>query len=101
MSDAPERPPVVALAAALELPRNARAGAAVGVALAAGAYLFRVFELAGPVGGTRQYPLLGPEGWFLVLALVLATATALLVTTLLTLVTAYRLVRDGPPSRAE
>jgi hypothetical protein len=46
------------------------------------------------VGGTQQYPGIGPEGWFLLLGFVLASATALLVAAILTLVTAYRLTRE-------
>ena len=84
-----------AIGDALDLPRNAAAGGVVGLLLAAGAYLFRVFELVGPFRGTRQYPVFGPEGWFLVLAFVLATTTALLVTFLLTLVSAYRFARES------
>ncbi|WP_396610715.1 hypothetical protein ACH9L7_10810 [Haloferax sp. S1W] len=89
--DVPERPPTATLVDALDVPRNAAIGAAVGLALAVGAYLFRVLELFGPFAGTREYPILGPEGWFLILAFVLASATALLVATVLTLVSAYRL----------
>jgi hypothetical protein len=92
--DAPDRPPVATLVDALDVPRNAAAGVAVGLLLAAAAYAFRVFELGGPFAGTREYPVLGPEGWFLVLAFVLATATALLVAAVLTVVSAYRLARD-------
>lgn len=66
-------------------------GLLVGVGLAALVYLVRVFELLGPVGAGRSYPVIGVAGWFLVLAFVLATATALLVTTLLTAVRAYQL----------
>jgi len=73
--------------------RNATVGVTAGVALAVLVYLVRVFELIGPVGGTQRYPVVGPEGWFLVLGFVLASATALLVTAVLTAVTAYRLTR--------
>ncbi|MFB6160113.1 MAG: hypothetical protein ABEJ61_02945 [Haloferacaceae archaeon] len=96
-ADVPDRPPGGGLVATLRVPRNAAVGAAAGVALAAATYLVRVLELLGPFRGTRQYPVLGPEGWFLLLAVVLATTTALLVTTLLTLVTAYRLARTAEP----
>jgi hypothetical protein len=65
-----------------------------GVALAAAVYLFRVLELLGPFAGTRQYPVVGPEGWFLLLAFVLASATALFVTAALTVASAYRLSRE-------
>lgn len=98
MSDeAPDRPPAAALVRALRVPRNAAVGAAVGVVLAATVYLVRVLELFGPVRGTRQFPVFGAEGWFLLLAVVLAVATTLLVTAGLTLVSAYRLARrEGP-----
>ncbi|WP_049893674.1 DUF7536 family protein [Halogranum rubrum] len=91
--DVPERPPSGGLVQALNVPRNAKVGVAVGVLLAATVYLVRVFELVGPVLGTREYPVLGPEGWFLFLAFVLATTSAMLVTALLTLVSAYQLAR--------
>ena len=90
----PARPPGAGLLAALRVRRNATIGVTAGVALAALGYLVRVFELIGPVGGTQRYPVVGPEGWFLVLGFVLASATALLVTTVLTAATAYRLVRE-------
>jgi hypothetical protein len=90
----PARPPSTGLVDALEVRRNALVGVVVGVALAVAVYLVRVFELVGPVGGTQRYPGIGPEGWFLILGFVLASATALLVAGILTLVTAYRLTRD-------
>jgi hypothetical protein len=92
--ETPARPPSTGLIEALEVRRNALVGAAVGVALAVLVYLVRVFELIGPVAGTQRYPVIGPEGWFLVLGFVLASATALLVATVLTAVTAYRLTRE-------
>jgi hypothetical protein len=91
--DVPDRPPAGGLAQALDVPRNAAVGAIVGLMVALVAYLFRVLELFGPFAGTREYPVLGPEGWFLILAFVLASSTALLVATVLTLVSAYRLSR--------
>ena len=95
MSDEPPaRPPSAGLIDALQVRRNALVGVAAGVALAVLVYLVRVFELVGPVPGTQRYPVLGPEGWFLVLGFVLASATALLVAGLLTLATAYRLTRE-------
>ena len=94
MSDgAPDRPRAAGLVRALNVPRNAAVGAAVGVALAAAMYLVRVLELLGPFRGTRGFPVLGVGGWFLLLAVVLAVSTALLVTTALTVVSAYRLAR--------
>jgi len=92
--ETPARPPSAGLIDALAVRRNATVGVVTGVALAVVVYLVRVFELIGPVGGTQQYPVIGPEGWFLVLGFVLASATALLVTAALTLVTAYRLTRE-------
>jgi len=92
--DPPARPPSANLIDALAVRRNALVGVTAGVALAVFVYLVRVFELIGPVAGTQAYPVLGPEGWFLVLGFVLASATALLVTGLLTAVTAYRLTRE-------
>lgn len=93
--EVPGRPPQRGLARALDVPRNAKLGVLAGVALAVGAYAFRVLELFGPFAGTREYPVLGPEGWFAVLAVVLASSTALLVTACLTLVSAYRLLREA------
>jgi hypothetical protein len=70
--------------------RNAAWGVAVGVALATIVYAVRVFELLGPApDGTA-----GP-GLFLALAFVLAVGVALLTTVALTLVSAYRRVREG------
>lgn len=91
---APDRPPQAGLLSALCVPRNAAVGVGVGVALAVAVYLARVLELFGPFEGTQKYPVLGPEGWFLVLAFVLATSTALLVASVLTAVRAVRLSRE-------
>jgi hypothetical protein len=91
--DRPERPPGAGLLDALRVRRNAAVGVAAGGSLAVLVYLVRVLELGGPVAGTQRYPILGPEGWFLGLAFVLASTTALLVTTALTAVTAVRLAR--------
>jgi len=91
----PDRPPTAILIDKLAVPRNATIGAIVGIAVAAALYLVRVFTLLGPVAGTRQYPVFGPEGWFLLLAFVLAVAVTLLVTIVLTAVTAYRLAQTG------
>lgn len=89
---------VGSMAEALSVRRNAAVGAAVGLLLAATAYIFRVLELAGPFAGTRQFPLLGETGWFLALAFVLASSTALLVTTLLTVVSLVRLLKNAEPT---
>lgn len=86
---------VGSMVAALSVRRNAAIGVAVGLLLGALAYLFRVLELAGPFGGTRQFPVLGESGWFLVLAFVLASSTALLVTTVLTVVSLLRLLKNA------
>ena len=79
---------------ALAVKRNATAGLAVGVGVAVVAYVFRVFELFGPAATTREYPVVGPEGWFLLLAVVFAVSTALLVMLVLTAVQAATLTRD-------
>ncbi|MFB6096109.1 MAG: hypothetical protein ABEJ74_01820 [Haloferacaceae archaeon] len=92
----PDRPPTAAFLAALHVRRNAAVGLVVGVALAGLAYLVRVLELFGPFQGTREFPVLGVGGWFLMLAFVLATTTALLVATVLTVVSAVRLARADP-----
>jgi hypothetical protein len=100
----PERPGVAALAERLRVRRNALAGGVVGLVVAVAVYAVRVFELLGPFAGRQSFPVVGPEGWFLLLALVLATSTAAVVATLLTLGTAYVAVRrtareerDDPP----
>ncbi|MEZ3145015.1 hypothetical protein [Halobaculum sp. MBLA0143] len=77
--------------AALDVRRNALVGVVVGLALAVVVYLVRVFELLGPVGGGRSYPVVGEAGWFAVLGFVLAVTTALLVTALLTALRVYQL----------
>ncbi|WP_425499730.1 DUF7536 family protein [Halorarum halobium] len=91
---APDRPPRAAMLEALSVRRNVLAGLAAGVALALLVYLVRTFELLGPNLETRQYPLLGPEGYFLLLGFVLASATAILVATALTVVSVVRLARE-------
>lgn len=98
MTDDARETAVGSMAAALSVRRNAAIGVAVGLLLGTLAYLFRVLELAGPFGGTRQFPVLGETGWFLVLAFVLASSTALLVTTLLTLLTLVRLLKNADPA---
>ncbi|ESP89279.1 DUF7536 family protein [Candidatus Halobonum tyrrellensis] len=90
----PDRPPGGGLLSALSVRRNAAVGLAVGLSLAVGVYAVRVFELLGPFVGSREYPVFGAEGYFLLLAFVLATSTALLVATLLTVVSAVRLARS-------
>ncbi len=90
----PERPPITGLLETLSVKRNALVGVGVGVALAVTVYLVRALELLGPAAGTREYPILGPEGFFLLLAVVLASATALFVASMLTLVAAIRAIRQ-------
>lgn len=97
----PERPPSIAFAEALSVPRNAKVGVLVGVLVSLGAYLWRVLELGGPFAGTRTFPVLGVGGYYLALAFTLATATALLVTTILTIGSAIRLARAGGPPEGE
>jgi hypothetical protein len=92
--ETPDQLPVAGVVEALSVRRNAKAGVVVGVCLGVLVYLARVFELLGPFSGTREYPVFGPEGYFLVLAFVLASTTALLVATLLTVVSAYRLTKQ-------
>lgn len=89
----PNRPPIAGLVEALSVKRNALVGLAVGVGLAVAAYAVRALELLGPAAGTREYPVLGADGYFLMLAVVLASATALLVATLLTVAAAVRALR--------
>ena len=76
----PDRRSTAAIAAALELRRNAAIGFGVGVLVAATAYAFRVGELAGPTADTRGSPVL-----FLMLAFVLAITVGALVTAALSL----------------
>ncbi|MFB6154825.1 MAG: hypothetical protein ABEJ22_02950 [Haloferacaceae archaeon] len=103
--DAPDRPPTTNLLLAVNFPRNAKVGVVVGVVFAVAVYFLRVVSVLGDFTGPREYPVFGPEGWYLMLAFVLASATALLVTTVLTLASAYRLTRslaaDEEPERHE
>jgi hypothetical protein len=94
-SEVPDRPPGGGLLDALDVRRNALIGVGTGLLLAVGVYLVRVFELLGPTPGTRAYPVVGASGWFLLLGFVLAVTTAMLVTALLTVVSAVRLAREG------
>lgn len=75
--------------------RNVRVGLVVGAVLAVLLYGVRAFELLGPVIDTREYPLFGPDAWFLLLAFVLAATFALLVAIALTVVEAVRGARDA------
>lgn len=92
-TETPDRPGVAVLLDRLCVRRNAVVGGVVGVAVAAVLYAVRVFELLGPVAATQEFPVVGAAGWFLVLAVVLATSTAAVVATVLTLVTAVVVVR--------
>ena len=90
----PDRPPASAMLSALSVPKHAKRGGLAGLSLAIAAYLVRVLELLGPPAGGREYPILGPEGWFLVLAFVLAVTSAMLITMLLVALEAARMARN-------
>jgi hypothetical protein len=92
--DRPDRPPIAGLLATLSVKRNVTVGALVGVGLAVAVYAVRALELLGPVGGTRSYPVLSPDGYFLLLAFVLASATTLFVASVLTVAAAVRVLRS-------
>ena len=94
----PDRPPIAGLMETLSVKRNAAIGAVVGAALAVAVYAVRALELLGPAGGTREYPVLGPDGYFLLLAFVLASATTLFVASVLTVVSAVRALRAADSS---
>lgn len=83
------RPATAALIEALDVSRHAKVGFAIGAAVAAVVYLYRVLELLGPVRDTRGSPFL-----FLLLAVVLAVAVGVLVTTVLVVRAAVRLARE-------
>ncbi len=89
---------MLVLLESLEFYRNVRIGAAVGLAVAVLLYLVRTFELLGPLTEVRDYPLFGPEVWFLLLAVVLAATVTLLVGAALTVVEA---IREGREISAE
>lgn len=82
--DRPERPGVARFVHALRVPRNAKIGFAAGAVLAA---VLTVGAVTGPPG---RYPAVA----YLGLGFVLAVAVGLLVTLLLTLISAYRLARS-------
>lgn len=96
-----EGPPSESLATALHLKRNLLVGLVVGGLFALVPYLVRVFELLGPFAGTRGFPLLGVGGWYLLLAFVLATTTAMLVAAVLTAGSLVRLALSAPPDVEE
>ena len=85
---------MLVLLESLSFYRNVRVGAAVGALLAVLLYLVRTLELLGPVIDTREYPLFGPDAWFVLLAFVLAATFALLVAIALTITEAVRGARD-------
>jgi hypothetical protein len=91
MSDAP--PPLVQLLRTIEVGSAVRRGLLAGGGLAIALYLIRVFELIGPVAGTRSYPIVGAAGWYAMLALVLAVSMAMLVTAVIITVRLVRLFR--------
>jgi len=77
--------------------RNVKIGLITGAILAVLLYLVRTLELLGPVVDTRDYPIFGPDAWFLLLAFVLAATFALLVAIGLTIIEAIRGARDLSP----
>jgi len=81
--------------------RNVKIGLVAGAVLAALLYLVRTLELLGPVVDTREYPIFGPDAWFLLLAFVLAATFALLVAIGLTIVEAIRGARGISAERAK
>ncbi len=81
--------------------RNVKIGLVVGAVVAAVLYLVRTLELLGPVVDTRDYPLFGPDAWFLLLAFVLAATFALLVAIGLTILEAVRGVRNISTEQAK
>lgn len=81
--------------------RNVKIGLVAGAALAAVLYLVRTLELLGPVVDTRDYPLFGPDVWFLLLAFVLAATFALLVAIALTITEAIRGARTVSTEQAK
>jgi hypothetical protein len=92
--DTTTKPPMLVLLESLAFYRNVRIGVITGLLLAASLYLVRTFELLGPLAEVREYPVVGPEVWFLSLAFVLAAAAALSVAVGLTLFEAVRGARD-------
>ena len=101
MSEDSSKPPMLVLLESLSFYRNVRIGVAVGALLAVALYLVRALELLGPVIDAREYPLFGPNAWFLLLAFVLAATSALFVAVVLTIGTAVRGAREGGTERPE
>jgi hypothetical protein len=92
---------MLVLLESLSFYRNVRIGAAAGGLLALSLYLVRTFELLGPLIDTRDYPVFGPDVWFLLLAFVLAATSALFVAVVLTVATAVRGARANGAERPE
>jgi hypothetical protein len=92
--DAPDRPPMVQFLQTLNAGRHAKVSAAVGALFAVVIYgFFVVAPVVFPgVPARGRSPLL-----FLLLAFVAAVTTAMLLVTLLTVVSAVRLARTGGP----
>ena len=99
--DSSTKPPMLVLLESLAFYRNVRIGLVAGAGLALLLYLVRILELLGPVIDTREYPLFGPDVWFLFLAFVLAATFALLVAVALTIAEAARGAGEAPTDRVE
>lgn len=93
------KPPMLVLLESLEFYRNVRMGLVAGALLAATLYLVRTLELLGPLAEVREYPVLGAETWFLLLAFVFAATFALLVAAGLTVVEAARGAKEVSAGR--
>ncbi len=99
--DHPDDASLSAFFVALGVRRNAAIGGIVGLVVGGGAYAVRVLELFGPVAGTREYPVFGPDGWFLLLAFVLAVTSGLLTTIGLTVRSAITRLREPTENHSE
>lgn len=86
-SEPPDRPPAQALLDALPIRRNVAVGLVVGLALGGTLFAVRTLELFGPA------PDRGSTALFLALAFVLASTTAGLVFSVLTIVSLTRELR--------
>jgi hypothetical protein len=92
--DTTDKPPMLVLLESLAFYRNVRVGLAVGASLAVLLYLTRALELLGPLVEVREYPAVGPDVWFALLAFVFAATSALLVAIALTVFEAVRGARS-------
>lgn len=82
---------MLVLLESLEFYRNVRVGVVIGGIAAISLYLVRTLELLPwSLVETREYPLFGPDAWFLLLAFVLAATLSLLVAVALTVLEAVR-----------